>query len=62
MFEMFVIGPVATSGLRLVRRCMDCQAAHSLKDETCHGFGPRCLAPQRPAPDGDELAAELPLL
>jgi hypothetical protein len=51
MFEMFVVGPVAASGLGLIHRCIDCQSARGTNAPVCSGFGEGCLAATRPAPD-----------
>jgi hypothetical protein len=47
MFEMFVVGPVATRRLGLIGRCIDCQNARG-KHAPCSGFGEGCLAAPRP--------------
>ena len=47
MFEMFVVGPVATSGLGLIHRCMNCQAVRGPIAPVCSGLGGGCLAAVR---------------
>ena len=50
MFEMFVVGPVATSDRGLIARCIDCRNARPENAPACHGFGEGCLAAATPRP------------
>ena len=55
MFEIFVVGPVATAGgLGLMRRCMDCRAARGADADECTGLGDGCLVLRKPTLDSDE--------
>ena len=59
MFELFVVGPVATSGLGLIRRCIECQTVRGTNAPACSGVGDGCLAAARPGPGPSEARAAL---
>lgn len=47
MFQSFVVGPVGTEGLGLIRRCVECRARGATRDAACSGFGSGCLSRPR---------------
>lgn len=59
MFETFVIGPIPTQRLGIVKQCIECRAAAGLNADPCPGFGPGCLVTPSRAPHsgGKEASA-----
>ena len=43
MFEIAVLGPVATRGLGVVGQCIACRATAGPNAPSCPGFGAGCL-------------------
>lgn len=43
MLETLVIGPIAASGVGIVRHCVDCRSAAEDVSRPCPGYGAGCL-------------------
>ena len=51
MFELAIVGPVATRGLGVVQQCIACRRAAGPDAASCSGFGAGCLVAGRDAKD-----------